>query len=93
VPKPRRILLSFLAPVQVSDLPSARDALTVMIDQEVWPAVQGEYGRLVATPSVIVTALTAVGLGGLIAKRQAIAPRLLGYVEPRRVRRQRRLRR
>lgn len=90
VPKPRGIHVSFLAPVRVTDLPDARDALTELIDGEVWPAVQREYGRLQVTPGVIVTALAALGLGGaLVARRQrrdAATPRLLGVVAPRRVR-------
>ncbi len=93
IPKPRRVQVSFLEPVRVEELASARDALTVLIDQEVWPAVQLEYGRLVATPSVIATALAALGIGGgLLAARRGDprTPRLVGFVEPRRMRRKKR---
>ena len=88
VPKPRRVQISFLEPVAVADTGDARAALAELIDRRVWPAVQDEYGRLAATPGVIVTALTAIGLGGLAARRglQAAKPRLVGVVEPRRVR-------
>jgi 1-acyl-sn-glycerol-3-phosphate acyltransferase len=95
IPKPRIVRIAFLPAVGVPDLPSARDALEELIDREVWPAVQHEYGRLAATPGPIVTALAALGLGGgLIARRVAAAertPRLLGFVEPRRLRRRGRL--
>lgn len=88
IPKPRRVQISFLEPVEVTDASDAREALAELIDRRVWPAVQDEYGRLAATPGVIVTALTAVGLGGLAARRglHAARPRLVGVVEPRRVR-------
>jgi 1-acyl-sn-glycerol-3-phosphate acyltransferase len=90
-PKPRRVQVSFLPPVPVTDLPVARETLTELIDEAVWPAVQREYGRLQATPGAIVSALVALGLGGaLLARRQrraAATPRLLGVVAPRRARR------
>jgi len=82
IPKPRRIDVSFLAPVTV-DAPEH-------IDERVWPAVQEEYGRLRATPGVIAAALAAAGLGGLLARRQlerSKPPRLLGVVVPKRLRR------
>jgi 1-acyl-sn-glycerol-3-phosphate acyltransferase len=85
VPKPRRIDIAFLPPVDVT---SAADA-TDLIERSVWPAVQEEYGRLRATPGVIAAGLTALGLGGLAAarRRRPTRPRLLGMVEPRRLRR------
>ena len=76
------------------DRPTAdalRDALEDLIDRRVWPAVQDEYGRLQATPGAIAAALAALGLGGgLVARsqrRKPSRPRLLGIVEPRRLRR------
>ena len=94
VPKPRRIEIAFLPPVGVADRPTAdalRDALEDLIDRRVWPAVQDEYGRLQATPGAIAAALAALGLGGgLVARsqrRKPSRPRLLGIVEPRRLRR------
>jgi 1-acyl-sn-glycerol-3-phosphate acyltransferase len=91
IPKPRRVQVSFLKPLDVAEIASARDALSLLIDQEVWPAVQQEYGRLAATPGVVVTVLAALGIsGGLFARRRAQpqTPRLLGKLDPRRVRRQ-----
>ena len=94
VPKPRRIAITFLPPVAVSERPSSdalRDSLDDLIDRRVWPAVQDEYGRLRATPGAVVAALAAVGLGGGLAarlqRRRSSPPRLLGVVEPRRLRR------
>jgi 1-acyl-sn-glycerol-3-phosphate acyltransferase len=91
IPKPRRIDVSFLpavAPARRGQPDTTRAALEELIDRQVWPAVQAEYGRLRATPGVIALALTAVGLGGLAARRRR-PPRLLGVVQPRRLRRRR----
>ena len=93
IAKPRVVRIAFLPAIPVVDRPSGRAALERLIDGEVWPAVQREYGRLAATPGPILTALAALGLGGGLAVRRArAAPRLLGLVEPRRVRRRRRRR-
>jgi len=91
LPKPRRVQVSFLEPVPAE----GPDALATVIDQEVWPAVQSEYGRLAATPGLIAVVLAALGIGGgLVARRRrAAAPKLLGVVEPLKVRRRKRRRR
>ena len=85
--KPCRVRISFLA--ALTDVEGARETLSELIDRRVWPAVQEEYGRLAAISGVIVTALTTAGLGGLVARCRVRAgtPRLLGIVEPRKVRR------
>jgi 1-acyl-sn-glycerol-3-phosphate acyltransferase len=90
VPKPRRVQVAFLPPVEPRDRGDARDALSELIDRRVWPAVQEEYGRLVASPGPIAAALAIVGAGGLVARRRRKAkekPRLLGKLQPRTVRR------
>jgi 1-acyl-sn-glycerol-3-phosphate acyltransferase len=92
VPKPRRIDVSFLAPVRpvaTPGEPGVREILEDLIDRRVWPAVQDEYGRLRATPGVVALALAAVGGGGVAARRLARRrrPAILGRIEPRRIRR------
>jgi 1-acyl-sn-glycerol-3-phosphate acyltransferase len=96
VPKPRVVRIAFLPAVEVpAPPPSGPDALEELIDRDVWPAVQHEYGRLAATPGPIVAALAALGIGGAVVSRRLRGgdrtPRLIGFVEPRRVRRQSRL--
>jgi 1-acyl-sn-glycerol-3-phosphate acyltransferase len=95
VPKPRRVDVSFLEPVTTAGGPDADDVraqLAGLIDARVWPAVQTEYGRLYAAPGAIALALAAIGLGGLAARRTRKPPRLLGIVEPGRLRRRKRRR-
>ena len=98
IPKPRRVGVSFLTPVPAPDPRSAQEAretLEDLIDRQVWPAVQTEYGRLRATPGAVALALGAIGLGGFLARRERSRdglPRLLGKLEPGRLRRRRRRR-
>jgi 1-acyl-sn-glycerol-3-phosphate acyltransferase len=91
LPKLRRVQIAFLPPVTPEMLRDRANPVAELIDAQVWPAVREEYGRLRATPGLIAAGLAALGLGGgLIARRRLEArrqPRLLGKVEPRRLRR------
>lgn len=97
LPRLRRVQIAFLPAVEPAPTPAGHDQASVLIDDRVWPAVQEEYGRLAARPGLIVAALTAAGVGGgLLAKRRLEAsrkPRLIGKIEPRRLRSRRRGRR
>ena len=67
-----------------------------LIDEYVWPAVQREYGRLLVAPGIVLAALAAVGIGRELVERRrrsAPLPRVLGTIEPRRIRRIRKRRR
>ncbi len=88
-PKPRRVQLAFLPPIEPHELAGRPDAVSEIVDRRLWPSVKREYGRQLARPGVILAFLSALGLGaGLLARRQAGAvTRLLGVVEPRKVRR------
>lgn len=91
LPKPRRVQVSFLPAIEPQQLAGRPDAVTEIIDGEVWPSVQREYGRQLARPGLILAALAAIGVGGglLARRRESAAPRLLGVVEPGKVRRHR----
>jgi 1-acyl-sn-glycerol-3-phosphate acyltransferase len=90
LPRLKRVQLAFLPAVTAgpSDDPAA---LTQLIDEQVWPAVQEEYGRLRASPGLIAAGLAALGLGGGLVtrrlRRPAERPRLVGMVQPRGARR------
>ena len=91
LPKLKRVQLAFL-PVIAPQPSEGRDEVSDLIDDRVWPAVREEYGRLRANPGLIAAGLAALGLGGgLLTKRRLEAsrkPRLLGTVEPRKLRHQ-----
>ena len=90
LPKRRRVQIAFLPAAEPAPAAAGRDPASELIDDQVWPAVQEEYGRLSARPGLIVAALAAAGVGGgLLARRRVQAspePRLLGTVDPRRLR-------
>jgi 1-acyl-sn-glycerol-3-phosphate acyltransferase len=90
LPKLRRVQIAFLPAVEPAAPAAGRDPAAELIDDRVWPAVQEEYGRLSARPGLIAAALAAAGVGGgLLARRRlqtSRQPRLLGRIEPRRLR-------
>jgi 1-acyl-sn-glycerol-3-phosphate acyltransferase len=90
LPKVRRVQVAFLEPVVPEGDPGP-EALNDLIDAHVWPAVQEEYGRLRAAPGLIIAGLTALGVtGGIVARRRAKAnTRLVGKIEPRKLRERR----
>lgn len=89
IPRPRRVQLAFLAPLDPQHLAGRPDAVTELIDRELWPSVLTQYGRQLARPGPILAGLAALGVGsGLLARRRARAtPRLIGFVEPLKARR------
>jgi 1-acyl-sn-glycerol-3-phosphate acyltransferase len=96
VPLPGRVRVAFAPPVAVADLAAAEEPLLELIDRQVWPAVQREYGRLRAAPGVLAALLAAIGIGSLIGRsrsKQSTAPRVLGVVAPRKERRRKARRR
>lgn len=88
-PKPRRVQLTFLPAIEPGQLSGRPDALSELVDRRLWQSVQSEYSRELARPGMILAALTAIGLGArlLARRRTSAAPRLLGIVEPRKIRR------
>jgi 1-acyl-sn-glycerol-3-phosphate acyltransferase len=97
IPRLRRVQLAFLPAVTTDQTSAGPEAASALIEDQVWPAVVEEYGRLRATPGVILAGLAALGVGGgLVAKRRLDArsrPKLLGKLEPRKLRRKRARRR
>ena len=92
LPRPHHVRVAFLPPVKPDDGAENPDQL---IDDYVWPAVQREYGRLLVAPGALLAALAAAGIGRQIVERRretAPIPRILGTIEPRRIRKMRRRR-
>ena len=86
LPKLARVRVAFLPPMRPDGDPDQ------LIDEYVWPAVQREYALLLAAPGALLAALAAIGIARGVAERRrrsARLPRVVGKVEPRRVRRKR----
>jgi 1-acyl-sn-glycerol-3-phosphate acyltransferase len=70
-PVPRRVQVSFSPPVSVAELAPSQKAASELIEEMVWPQVEGSYRRLRARPTVIAAGLAALGIGGgLLARRR-----------------------
>jgi 1-acyl-sn-glycerol-3-phosphate acyltransferase len=69
-PLPRRVQVAFSPPIPVSDLAPTPDAASELIEDAVWPSVEGEYRRLRARPTIIAASLAALGLGGGLLLRR-----------------------
>jgi 1-acyl-sn-glycerol-3-phosphate acyltransferase len=71
LPVPRRVQVAFSPPVSVSELAPSPGAASELIEEMVWPEVEGSYRRLRARPTLIAAALAALGIGGgLVARRR-----------------------
>jgi 1-acyl-sn-glycerol-3-phosphate acyltransferase len=90
LPRRKRVQVAFL-PAVAAPPPDQPGDVFELIDERVWPAVQEEYGRLRASPGLIAAGLAALGVGGgvMARRRRAARPqtRVLGRIEPRRLRR------
>jgi 1-acyl-sn-glycerol-3-phosphate acyltransferase len=69
-PRPVKVQVAFAPPVPVADLKATRESATQLIENQVWPEVQREYGRLRARPTAIAAGLALVGLGGFALRRR-----------------------
>jgi 1-acyl-sn-glycerol-3-phosphate acyltransferase len=71
LPKPRRVQVAFSEPIQVEHLASTPEVAARVMDEDLWPEVEGEFRRLRARPTVVAAALAALGIGGgLLARRR-----------------------
>jgi 1-acyl-sn-glycerol-3-phosphate acyltransferase len=73
VPKPKRVQVAFSEPIPVERLPSTPEAAGELIEEKLWPEVEGSYRRLRGRPGLIAAGLAALGLGlgGAAVRRRA----------------------
>ena len=69
-PKPKRVQVSFADPIPAAELPATPEAAGELIEDRLWPEVEGEYRRLRSRPTLVAAAVTALGLGGLALFRR-----------------------
>ena len=62
-PKPRRVQVAFAEPIPAAELAATPEAAGELVEEQLWPEVEGEYRRLRARPGVIAAGLAALGLG------------------------------
>lgn len=70
IPRPVRVQVAFAPPIGVAELEATQEVASELIDHQVWPEVQREYGRLKARPTLAAAAIAALGLGGLFLSKR-----------------------
>jgi len=69
-PVPRRVQVAFSPPIAVSELAASLESASQLIEETLWPEVEGEYRRLRARPTFVAAGLAALGIaGGLVVRR------------------------
>ena len=70
VPRPTTVRLSFGEPIPVDELEPTPETAAEVLSDELWPEVEGQFGRLRTHPGLIAAGLAAVGLGAVVATRR-----------------------
>ena len=70
MPRPTTVRLSFGEPIPVDELEPTPETAAEVLSDELWPEVEGQFGRLRAHPGLIAAGLAAVGLGAVVATRR-----------------------
>jgi 1-acyl-sn-glycerol-3-phosphate acyltransferase len=70
LPKPRRVQVAFAEPIPVAELTASPEEAARLVEQLLWPEVEGEFRRLRARPGLIAAALAALGIGGFVLRRR-----------------------
>ena len=70
IPKPRRVQVAFAEPIQVAELVASPEGASQLVEDMLWPEVEGEFRRLRARPGVIAAGLAALGVGGGLVVRE-----------------------
>jgi 1-acyl-sn-glycerol-3-phosphate acyltransferase len=79
LPKPRRVQVAFAEPIRVAELTASPEEAARLVDELLWPEVEGEFRRLLARPGVIAASLAALGIGlggGVLVRRRRPRSRL-----------------
>jgi len=66
LPLPRRVQVTFGAPVPVAGMVATPESASALIDDTVWPTITDDYQRLRARPGWIAAGAAAVGVGVVV---------------------------
>jgi 1-acyl-sn-glycerol-3-phosphate acyltransferase len=77
IPKPRRVQVAFAEPIAAHELAATPEAAGELVEEMLWPEVEGEFRRLRARPTAVAAGLAALGVGGglLVRQRQRRRPK------------------
>jgi 1-acyl-sn-glycerol-3-phosphate acyltransferase len=74
LPKPRRVQVAFAEPIPVAELTASPEEAARLVEEMLWPEVEGEFRRLRARPGLIAAGLAALGIGGGVLVRRGRTP-------------------
>jgi 1-acyl-sn-glycerol-3-phosphate acyltransferase len=74
LPRPRRVQVAFAEPVRMAELTATPEEAARLVEEMVWPEVEGEFRRLRARPGLIAAGLAALGIGGGALVRRGRRP-------------------
>jgi 1-acyl-sn-glycerol-3-phosphate acyltransferase len=69
-PLPKRVQVAFAEPIPVAEMVSSPEAAGELVEQILWPTVEGEFRRLRARHGVAAAGLAALGVGGGMVVRR-----------------------
>jgi len=70
LPKPKRVEVAFAEPIPVAEMVSSPEAAGDLVEGILWPRVEGEFRRLRARQGLLAAGVTALGVGGVLVRRQ-----------------------
>lgn len=70
LPRPHRVRVTFSAPISVEDHEPTPSAAEEIVEEHLWPEVEGSYLDLLSRPGLVAAAVTALGVGGGLALRR-----------------------
>ena len=75
IPKPKRVRVAFSAPIPVHELEPTPEAAAALLDERLWPEVEGQFRKLLTRKSAIAAGVAALGVGaGVAARRRRARP-------------------
>ncbi len=69
-PKPKRVQVTFAEPIPVAEIAATPDEAGRLVEEVLWPEVEGQFGRLLARPGLAAAAIAALGVGGGLALKR-----------------------
>ena len=74
-PKPKRVQVAFGEPIHVHELEPTPEAAASLLDDQLWPEVEGQFRALLSRKGAVAAGLAALGVGaGVAAQRRRSRP-------------------
>ena len=70
IPKPKRVQVAFAAPIPVHELEPTPEAAATLLDDQLWPEVEGQFRTLLSKKGAVAAGLAALGVGAGVAVRR-----------------------